>query len=105
MCADDMRALDAGMIHQGKDIAGHRLAVVPLGFVRLGALAVAAMVERQTAHSFGGDGVVPAHALPVLVFIRGKAVQQDDRFAGVCGAERVIGKIEAVGCELGHVAC
>ena len=91
--AYDVRTLDAGCVHQREDVARHRLAVVPRRFVRLGALAMAAMVEREAAQTFCSDGVVPAHAFPVLVLVGRKTVQQNDRLAGVLRSERVIGKV------------
>jgi hypothetical protein len=100
--ADQMRPLDTGMVHQGEHVARHRLAGVFLRFVRLGALAMAAIVYRQAAHALGGDGVVPAHALPVLVLVGRKAVHQDDRLARVLGSEFVVSERPPVGCELSH---
>src|SRR5471030_145867 len=49
--AQQMRAFHAGMIHQREDVPGHRLARVFFGLMRLGALAVAAIVEGQSAQA------------------------------------------------------
>jgi hypothetical protein len=103
--AQKMRALDPGMVHQGEDVARHGLARIFLGLVRLGALAVAAVVERQPAQALAGDRVVPAHALEILVAVGGEAVQQNDRLARIARAEFVIGELQAVRCEVSHLAC
>ena len=71
------------------------MAVVLVGFVRLGALAMAAAVEREAAQALAGDGVVPAHALPVLVLVGRETVHQHDRLLCVPGTEFVIGEREA----------
>ena len=100
--AQQMRALDAGMIHEGKHIARHRLAIVLLGFVQLGALAMAAAIESEAAQSLAGDGVVPAHALPVLVAVGRETVHQHHGLGGIAGSEFVIGEREPVRSELSH---
>ena len=100
--AQKMRALDAGMVHQGEHVPGHRLAGVFRRLMRLGAFAMAAMVERQAAQALARDRVVPAHALEVLVAIGREAVQQHDRLLAVLGAEFVVGEREPVGGERSH---
>ena len=44
--AQQVRALDAGMIHQGEHVLGHLRAIVLRCLMRLGAFAMAAAVER-----------------------------------------------------------
>ena len=97
-----MRPLDAGMVQECKNIASHGLAAVSGGIVRLGALAMTAIVEREAAQTLGRDGIVPAHAFPVLVAVGREAVHQHDRLAGVCGTEFVVGEGKPVGRELSH---
>ena len=100
--AQKMRALDAGMIHQGEQVLGHRRALVAGGIVRLGAFPVAAAIQGEAAQALAGDGVVPAHALPVFVFVGREAVHQHDRLAGIGGTEFVVGERQAIGGELSH---
>ena len=100
--AQQMRALDAGMIHQREDIARHRSAAVLRRIVRLGAFAMAAIVEGQAAHPLALDRVVPADALPVLIAVGGKTMDQDHGRPRVARAEIVVGEREAVGSELSH---
>ena len=100
--AQQVGALDACMVEQREDIARHRPTIVERRVVRLGALAVAAAVQREAAQALAGDGVVPAHALPVLVAVGGEAVHQHDRLAGVRWAEFVVSERKPVGCELSH---
>ena len=97
-----VRALDASMVHQCKYIAGHRLAVVLGGVVRLGAFAMAAIVERKAAKPLGCDGIVPAHALPVFIAVGGEAVHQHDCLAAIGGTEFIIGEVEPIGREVSH---
>src|SRR5882672_8506971 len=64
--------------------------------------AVAAAVQGEAAQAFARDGVVPAHAFPILVAIGREAVHQHDRLAGVGGTEFVVGERQAIGRELSH---
>ena len=100
--AQHVRALDPGVIEQRHDVARHGGAVVHRGIVRLVAGAMAAAVEGEAAHALAGDGVVPAHALPVFVFVGREAVHQHDRLLGVGGTEFVVGEGQPVGRELSH---
>ena len=100
--AQKMGALDAGMVHQGEHVPGHCCAIVAGGIVRLGALAMAAAVQGEAAQALACDGVVPAHALPVLIAVGREAMHQHDRLAAVGGTEFVVGERQAVGRELSH---
>src|SRR5258708_38356366 len=97
-----MRALDAGMIHQGEYVSRQRLACILLGLMRLGALTMAAMIERQPTQALARDRVVPAHALEILVAVGREAVQQADRLLAVRGPEFVVGERKPVGGERSH---
>ena len=100
--AEKVRTLDSGMVHQGEHVPGHHLACVFVSLMRLGALAMAAMVERQSAQTLGRDGIVPTHALEILVAIGREAVQQHDRLLAVPGAEFVVAERKPVGGERSH---
>jgi hypothetical protein len=100
--AQQVSPLHARVVQEVEHVLGHRLAIVPRWIVRFGAFAMAAAVQGEAAQALSNDGIVPAHAFPVLAAIGREAMHQHDRLSPIGWAERVIGKREPIGRELSH---
>ena len=79
--AHDVGALDAEMVHQRDDVAGHDRNGVVGGVVELCGFAMAAIVERDDAVAVLLQFRDPGRIDPVHVLGRGKAVHENDRRA------------------------
>jgi hypothetical protein len=79
--AHDVGTRQPKVIEQRAHILRHQLAVIGSRIVKLGRLAVAAIVERDDTAAGADERRDPAGIDPVHLFVGGKAVDEHDRLA------------------------